>query len=170
MSVAAVEVPVPAEVGELHLLDRIDYEDAWAVDTTITQSPEQWIRAFAEDAPRWFQLPWLSVAKVMFGAQFGPLFTSLDHVVGWRVLENRPDLFTIGLDSSGGLSARVVALTPPGQAMIATQIDLSTVYARTLWSLIRPGHRYFVPYLLARAATSGPRRTDHADPRQSQKP
>jgi hypothetical protein len=76
-----------------------------------------------------------------------------DHVLGWRVHHDRPDLFATGLDSIGGLRARLVALTPPGQALIATQISLDTSYARTLWPAIRRGHRHFAPYLLDRAAS-----------------
>jgi len=150
-----VEISMPAAVGELHLLDRVDYEDAFSVDTPVKQSPEQWIRAFAEDAPRWFQLPWAGIGKILLGAQFGPLFTAPGYVVGWKILYHRPDAFAIGVDSSGGLSARLVALTPPGQAVIATQIRLDTTYARTLWPVIRQGHRFFAPYLLGRAAANG---------------
>jgi len=77
-----VEISMPAAVGELHLLDRVDYEDAFSVDTPVKQSPEQWIRAFAEDAPRWFQLPWAGIGNILLGAQFGPLFTAPGYVVG----------------------------------------------------------------------------------------
>lgn len=152
-----VEISVPVAVGDLHLLDRVDYQDAFSVDTLVAQSPEQWIRAFVEDAPRWFQLPWVSVGKALLGARFGPFFSSPGYVVGWKILYDRPDAFAIGVDSSGGLSARLVALTPPGQAVVATQIRLSTPYARVLWPVIRRGHRFFAPYLLGRAAANGKR-------------
>jgi hypothetical protein len=57
----AVEVAVPAAVGELALLDRVDYEDAFQVDTPLRRTPEQWMRAVIEDAPRWFQLAWINL-------------------------------------------------------------------------------------------------------------
>jgi hypothetical protein len=41
-----VEIPVPAAVDELRLLNRVDYEDAFCVDSPVDQSAEQWIRAF----------------------------------------------------------------------------------------------------------------------------
>jgi hypothetical protein len=138
----------------VRLLDRVDYEDAFSVGTPLEQCPEQWMRTFLEDAPRWFQLPWVGVGKVVLGARFGPLLRDRDHVVGWKILYNRPDAFAVGIDSSGGLAARLVALTSPGQAIIATQIRLDTRYTRTLWLAIRRGHRFFVPYLLARAAAT----------------
>jgi hypothetical protein len=144
----------------MSLLDRIDYEDAYRVDTLLQRTPEQWMRAFIEDAPTWFQLPWIGLGKAVLGARFGPLTASADHVLGWRVLADRPNLFAVGLDSSAGPFARLITLTPPGQAVVATQIRLDTARARTLWPAIRRGHRYFAPYLLDRAANqpgrSGP--------------
>jgi hypothetical protein len=147
-----VEIEVPAAVDELNLLSRVDYEDAYAVDTEAIRTPEQWMRAFVQDAPRWFQLPWVGLGKLLLGAKFGPLYNSRDHVLGWTVLHDGPDAFAIGLDSTGGLSARLVSLAPAGRAIVATQICLSTRYARAISPLIRRGHRYFAPYLLARAA------------------
>jgi hypothetical protein len=146
-----IEVPMPTSVAQMKLLGRVDYEDAYCVHTSAQQTPEQWMRAFLEGAPRWFQLPWVGLFKVLFGARFGPL-NAPGHVLGWTVLKDRPDVFVLGLDSSGGLVARLIASTPPGQAVIATQIRLDTGYARTLWPLIRCGHRFFAPYLLGRAA------------------
>jgi hypothetical protein len=98
-------------------------------------------------------VPWIGVAVTVLGAKVGPM-RGPGHVLGWRVLHDRPDLFAVGLDSLGGLRARLVALTPPGQALIATQISLDTAYARTLWPPIRRGHRHFAPYLLERAASA----------------
>jgi hypothetical protein len=151
-AIEAVEVPVPAVVLDLALLDTVDYADAYRVDAAIERSPEQWMRAFLEGAPRWFQLPWAGLGKSLLGARFGPLRGS-GHVLGWRVLQDLPDAFAVGLDSAGGLDARLIALTSPGQTIIATQIRLRTRYARSLWPAIRRGHRYFAPYLLSRAAT-----------------
>ena len=157
----AVEIVVPAAVSELRLLDRVDYQDAFSVDTHLTRGAEQWMRAFAEGAPRWFQVSWIGLGKLLVGMRFGPLFNAPDHVVGWKVIVDRPDAFATGLDSSGGLSARLVTVTPPGQAIIATQVRLDTKYARTLWSAIRGGHRHLASYLLDRAAAH---HTEGADP------
>lgn len=150
--VTPIEIAVPCAVNQLQLLSQVDYEDAYAVNSPVMQSPEQCMRAFLQDAPRWFQLPWAGLGKLLLGAKFGPLFNSPEHVMGWKILHDRPDVFATGLDSSRGLSARLAAVTPPGQAIIATQIRLSTGYARSAWPLILRGHRFFAPYLLARAA------------------
>jgi hypothetical protein len=154
--IEAVEVRVPAVVAGLALLDTVDYADAYRVDTSIERSPEEWMRAFLEGAPRWFQLPWAGLGKSLLGARFGPL-RGPGHVLGWRILRDLPDAFAVGLDSAGGLDARLIALTAPGEAVIATQIRLRTRYARSLWPAIRRGHRFFAPYLLARAAARSSR-------------
>lgn len=149
---AAVEIKVPSSVMQLRLLERVDYEDAFLVDIAVDRSPRQWMRAFIQGAPRWFQVPWVALGVVLLGARFGPLRGSA-HVLGWRVLVDRSDVFAVGLESVGGLRARLVAMTPPNRAIIATQIQLDTAYARAVWPAIRRGHRHFAPDLLARAAT-----------------
>ena len=146
-----IEVTVPAAVEELHLLDRVDYEDAYCADTRIERTPEEWMRAIVEGAPRWFQLSWRALLGTLGGLQFGPL-NSPDHVLGWKVIDERADSFVIGLDSTHGFFVRLISLAPPGQAVFATQLRLDTPHAWRLWSVVRSGHRFFAPYLLGRAA------------------
>jgi hypothetical protein len=145
------EIDVPAAVHALQLLDHVDYEDAYAVDTNSDRTAQEWMRRFIQDAPRWFQLPWVGLGTVLLGARFGPL-RAPGYVLGWQILTDSSGMFAVGLDSKAGLSARLIALTSPGHAVIATQIRLATRYAQTLWPPIRRGHRYFAPYLLSRAA------------------
>lgn len=151
MDAEAFEVPVPVAVKGLNLLDRVDYEDAYSIQTSINQSAEAWMRGLIAGAPRWFQVPWVSVGKLVLGAQFGS-FTKPDHVLGFKVLADQPDAFAVGLESTGGLSVRLITLTTPGEATFATLIRLDGIRAQTLWPAIRRGHRYFAPYLLTRAA------------------
>ena len=149
----SLEIPVPNAVAGLHLLDRVDYQDAYCIDTRVERTPEQWMRTILEGAPRWFQVAWPAILGTLAGLRFGPRSAS-DHVLGWKIVDDRPDAFVIGLESSRGLVVRLIALAPPGQAVFATQLLLETSYARRLWSVARPGHRYFAPYLLARASKS----------------
>jgi hypothetical protein len=146
-----VEVRIPARINELHLLDRVDYEDAYCAETPIQRTPEQWMRTIVEGAPSWFQRAWPAILGTLGGLQFGPL-DAPDHVLGWDIIDQRPDRFVIGLESSRGFHVRLVTLAPPGQAIFATQLQLDTAYARRLWSMVRPAHRFFAPYLLGRAA------------------
>jgi hypothetical protein len=145
------EVRIPAPIEELHLLDRVDYEDAYGAETRIERTPEQWMRAIVEGAPRWFQRAWPAILGTLGGLQFGPL-DAPDHVLGWKIIDQQPDWFVIGLESTRGFRVRLVTLLPPGQVIFATQLELGTTHARRLWSVVRPGHRFFAPYLLGRAA------------------
>ncbi|OBJ49828.1 hypothetical protein [Mycobacterium sp. 1423905.2] len=149
----ATETQVPDLVAELGLLDRVDYEDAYTVSTGASRTPEQWLRAFLEGAPRWFQLPWAGLGKALLGAKFGPVTPTPGYVLGWKILHQGNDSFAVGLDSSAGLRARLIAVTAPGRVVVATLIALDTPYARNAWPVIRRGHRFFAPYLLRRAAS-----------------
>lgn len=147
----ANEISVPPAVARLNLFDRVDFEDAYRIDVSVDRTPEQWMRAIVEGAPRWFRLAWPAVLGTLGGLEFGPR-SAPDHVLGWKILEDRPDAFVIGLESSRGLVVRLITLAPHGQAVFATQLCLETTYARRLWSVARPAHRYFAPRLLTRAA------------------
>jgi hypothetical protein len=147
-----VEVSVPATVTDLDLLGRVDYQDAYQVETAHERTPEQWMRAFIEGAPRWFTVPWIvGLGGVLLGAD-PRIVREPGHVMGWKILRDEPDAFVVGLDTPRGLNARLIAQAPSGRAVIATQIRLDTGYAQRLWPAIRPGHRYFAPYLLGRAS------------------
>jgi hypothetical protein len=147
----AVEVPLPATVSELGLLERVDYEDAFQIDTPGDRTPEAWMRAVVEDAPRWFQLPWINLlGRGILRAQIGPMHAP-GYVLGWRVLVDRPEVFVVGLDGADGFRARLITVTPQGQAVFATQIRFGSLLMRTFWPAIRPGHRFFAPFLLNRA-------------------
>jgi hypothetical protein len=146
----AVPAEVPAAVADLNLLDRIDYQDAFVVDTAVRRAPEQWMRWFLEGAPAWFRASWPGALKTL-GAQFEPRGTA-DQVLGWKILQNGPAETVVGLDATIGLKFRLIALTPIGQTMIATLVSLDTRRARALWVAMRPLHRFFARYLLSRAA------------------
>lgn len=148
-----IEVDMPAAASRLRLLDRVDYQDAFRVDTTVVCTPERWMRTLIEGAPHWFRLPWVHLlGKALLRAEIGPM-DGTKHVLGWKVLINRPDAFAVGLDSPNGL-IRLITVTPPGRAAFATQIRFDTARFRVFWPAIRPGHRYFAPDLLRRACQS----------------
>ena len=146
----AAPAQVPAAIADLNLLDRVDYEDAFVVDTAVRRAPEEWMRGFLEGAPGWFRAAWVGVFKTL-GAEFEQHGTA-DQVLGWKILQNGPAEIAIALDATVGLKARLIALTPTGQAMIVTLVSLDTRRARALWVAMAPLHRFFAQYLLSRAA------------------
>ena len=72
--------------ADLNLLERVDYQDAFVVDTAVKRAPEQWMRWFLEGAPAWFSAAWPRVFKTL-GAQFAPRGTA-DQVLGDNALED----------------------------------------------------------------------------------
>jgi hypothetical protein len=171
----AVEVAVPAAVSELSLLERVDYEDAFQIDTPGDKTPEAWMRAIIAGAPPWFQLPWINLlGRGILRAQIGPMHAP-GYVLGWEVLLDRPEVFVVGLDGADGFRARLITVAPGGRAVFATQIRFGSLLMRTFWPAIRPGHRFFAPYLLSRAATrlttpDSPSRTGRPTGSQGQRP
>jgi hypothetical protein len=152
----AVEVPVPVVVSELGLLERVDYEDAFQVDAPSDGTPEAWMRAIIEGAPRWFRLSWINLlGRGILRAQIGPMHAP-GYVLGWKVLLDRPEMFVVGLDGADGFRARLITVTPRGRAVFATQIRLGSPLVRTSWPAIRTGHRFFAPFLLNRAGAHAP--------------
>lgn len=148
----AVEIPVPAAICDLKLLDHIDYQDAFIVDTALRRTPEQWMRTIIEDAPRWFQLPWINLlGRGVLRAHIGPMSTP-GYVLGWTVILDRPEVFVVGLDGAGGLRIRLITQASPGQAVLVTLIRFGPRAMRLAWPAVRSGHRFFAPYLLDRAA------------------
>jgi hypothetical protein len=152
--VDVVEVSIPDAVKQLDLLDRIDYQDAFAVATAQPRTPEALMRDVFEGAPAWFLHAWSSIlGKAILGLRHGlDQRPSPDRVVGWNVVQVAGDVFVIGLDTPRGLDARLFALTSPTQEIVGTYIGLNSDYVRRLWPAIRAGHRFFLPYLLRRSA------------------
>jgi hypothetical protein len=163
---AVVEVDVPAAMTTLDLLGRVDYRDAYQVETVVRGTPEEWMRAFLEGAPRWFTVPWIVGLGAGLLGVHPRVLRRPGHVMGWTVLRDEPEAFVVGLDSPRGLQARLATVTTPGRAVIATEIRLNTAYVRFLWPAIRRGHRHFAPYLLALAERTLAERTPPRDQRR----
>jgi hypothetical protein len=152
-----VAVAVPRAASQLQLLDHVDYEDAFAINTSPTVSPEQLMRAFVQHTPKWFALSWFTLGTLFFGLKVGPLSGSADHICGWEIVHEHPDAFAVGLNSSSGLCVRLITVTAPEQLILVTQVRLATRCQRAMWPRIAPGHRFSAPYLLSRAAADADR-------------
>jgi hypothetical protein len=150
--VQVTEVRVPDAVANLRLLDRVDYHDAYVVHVESPRQPDVLLRDFLEGAPPWFVLPWAHVLGHGLLGKPVDLSPRPDRVVGWDVVADSPGAFAVALDTPRGLAARIIAVTAPGQEVIATQIKLSSKFARSLFPAIRRGHRFFAPFLLRRSA------------------
>jgi hypothetical protein len=142
---------LPAGARELATLARIDYEDAFLVDTGSAQdrTAEQWARKILEGAP-------VSTRKALtrgwsgLGLRLGPA-QSDGHVLGWEIRHRAPDVVLLGASGRLGLSGELVFQRLPHSLLYATVVQLENPAARGLWAAIASRHRRVVQDLLGRA-------------------
>ena len=144
MKFRVVQVPVPSRARELAGLERVDYADAFAVDVPVRQSPEEWIRLSAAASPALFSA--VRLAHHALGLPLAPP-GSPDHLIGWNILRSDTEEAVLGNDGVFG-TPRIVGLTPPGQVVVATLIQLNGFRGRTLWAAGAPVHRAVARYIL----------------------
>lgn len=148
----ARQVPVPAHIAALKLLDRVDYADSFAVRTPVSHTAEHWARLGLEGAPRALRAG-VVCAHQALGLRLARR-GSPDHVLGWEIRENDPEQLVLGVEGRI-LTPRIVVATPPGRAVIATLIRFDRVGARAAWALVAPVHRAVARYLLDHAVQLG---------------
>ena len=142
------QIPVPAAVRSLSTLSRIDYEDAFLIDTASAaeQTAEEWARAVLEDAP-------LKVrGKLVSG--WSALGLKLDcarsrrSVLGWPIRESSPDLVLLGADSRIGMPAQLLFKREPEALLFATFVQQDNRVARAMWAGTEPAHGPIVRQIL----------------------
>ncbi len=142
---------LPASTRVLSTLARIDYEDAFVVDTGPAQerTAEQWAREILEGAPastrRALIRGWSGL-----GLRLGPA-QSDRHVLGWEIRHSDPDAVLLGACGRLGLSGELIFQRSPSSLLYATVVHLENRVARGLWAAIGTRHRRVVQDLLARA-------------------
>jgi Protein of unknown function (DUF2867) len=144
-------VPVPDSIAALKLLDRVDYQDAFALTTSARLTPEEWMRLFLESSQSTLGAVVGAVFKVLRFGSDSP--GSDDPWRGWQVLHSGPEVFVLGTDLGIGLTARLIAHTRPREVVIATQDRLDSATARAVWRVIAPIHRRAAVAFLSHAAT-----------------
>jgi hypothetical protein len=80
---------------------------------------------------------------------------SPDHPIGWNILRSDSEEAVLGNDGVFG-TPRIVALTPPGQVVIATLIQLNGIRGRAIWAPVAPVHRAVARYILNKIPTLAP--------------
>jgi hypothetical protein len=133
-----------------------DYASAFEakITPTDTRSPEQWVRAIFEDAPR--ALQWFVVAGWKYGLGFrlGPR-PSPSHVLGWTILTATPEAITLEA-LSPLVTAHKVLRIESTRVVMTTFVRYERRPARTIWSAAAPVHHRTEPYLLGHAASRPP--------------
>jgi hypothetical protein len=144
-------VGVPAAIRsreDLAGADRaITYELA-AGDARAT-SAEQWARATWEGAPtivRWLLvLGW----RFVLGLRLAP-GRSPTHVLGWLIVDDRPDTTTLHARSAL-ITGHNVVIVQDSVVLWTTLVHYDRPVARPIWRLVELVHRIVLPYTLTHA-------------------
>lgn len=149
------QVALPPAARALSTLGRVDYVDAFRVETASARerTGEEWARAVLEAPPAptrqalrrtWFAL----------GLKLGP--TGCDqHVLGWELRRNTPAVALLGAGARLGLAGELLLKRERSGLLFATFVQLKNPIARAVWAGVRPGHQQVVRSLLGRAGSSG---------------
>jgi hypothetical protein len=142
-------VALPPAARALSTLSRIDYEDAFVIDTGPAQdrTGEQWARAILEDAPiavRGALVSGWSALGLRLGSPRSDRF-----VLGWEVRRSGPDFALLGARSPFGLSAELLVKRRRRTVLFATLLHQENRVARAVWAAVRPLHVQVVRFVLA---------------------
>jgi hypothetical protein len=147
------QVTLPPAAGALSTLARVDYADAFLVETgpAHDRTGEQWARAILEGAPASTRNA-LSRGWAALGLRLGS--TESDRLVlGWEVRRSTPDFALLGASGRLGLSGELLFGRQQHTLLFATFVHLENRIARGLWARIAPRHRQVVRGLLEHGAS-----------------
>jgi hypothetical protein len=144
------QVQLPADARALSILSRIDYEDAFRIETGVERTADQWARAVFNDAPVAMRARLLS-GWAGLGLKLAEPW-SAGHVLGWKVRQTSPNVLLLAADSILGLHAELLFRTEPRGLLFATLIKQDNPAARAVWARITFTHQKVVYSLLDDAA------------------
>jgi len=150
------EIWLPAEARALSTLSRIDYVDAFTVTGAAARTPQQWLSATVQEAPRRVRRR-LVLGWTALGLKLGPPW-SPNRVLGWKVEHSDPAFVLLVADSWLGFRGQLLFRGEPDGLLFATFVEQTNPGARALWGVITPHHRRVVRSLLAHAASRRPTR------------
>jgi len=133
-------VAVPAEARALSTLPRVDYADAFLVDTDPGQdrTAEHWPRLILQDAPKTVRAR-LLVGWSMIGLKLGR--GGFDRsVLGWELRADTADFVLLGADSRIGMPGELLFKPTPGALLFCTFVQQDNCIARAVWTAIEPVH------------------------------
>src|SRR5882757_1316187 len=150
--ITARQIPVPDDVRELGTLPRIDYADAFLVDTSAHPdwTAERWAKAVLEEAPVATRAQLLSgwLALGLKSAEPGP------SILDWAVRSSAPDAVLLGRDSRIGMPAELLFTLRPEGLLFGTFVHHRTPATRVVWAAVIGTHVRTVLGLLQRAASA----------------
>jgi hypothetical protein len=131
-------------VGERHY----DYADSFRVKLTQSdsRSPEELFRSGLQHAG-WVRMLVPVVHRYVLGFRLGPQ-SSPTHIVGWRIIESKPDV--VALEAVSPLAqGMIVGRNVGGDSIFSTYLFYARPSAaRLVWAVVSPLHRAVAPYLM----------------------
>jgi hypothetical protein len=143
-------ISVPPEVEAFRLLGRVDYQDAFTVQTPVTREPEEWARLTLEqDAPKFLRRMIRTIHQAI-GLQLAPA-DSAEHIGGWEVSDSTRDHAVLAVDGRI-MTPRIIVTTAQGHVVATTQLRFDQPSARVMWAVVAPLHRAVARFLLSNTA------------------
>jgi hypothetical protein len=142
-------VPIPACVAALDALYPVHYRDAFAVQTPISRTPQEWAWLIFGGLPQGLRRSLRAVSRLRRG---GRAPSRAEHWLPGKVIHNGPEDMVLGFDLAIGLTARIVVVNPPGRVVMTTLVRSDRARGRAAWWVLAPVHRVLARYLLDRAA------------------
>jgi hypothetical protein len=148
------QVPLPADARAISTLGKIDYEDAFRIDSGQAQdrTAEEWARAILDDAPPATRDK-LSRGWAALGIRLGSADPRPDRVLGWEIRRSTPDVTLLGARGRVGMSGELLFRRQPDALLFSTMVRLDNPVVRKVWTQIEARHRQIVHDLLADAST-----------------
>lgn len=144
----AQRVLVPADVAALNVLDRVDYEDAFAAAIERSRTAEQWARlCFEVDPPSMLRIAQLILAR--FGAH--PNQPESTGIGGLAVLRNDPENIVLGFTINFA-APRIIFSARPDRLVMSTLLRYDTRSASAIWAAMRWPHQITARALVDRAS------------------
>jgi hypothetical protein len=120
-----------------------------AADDARAMSAEQWARATWEGAPtivRWLlMLGWRFILGLLLAPGRSPT-----NVLGWRMIDDRPDTITLHARSAL-ITGHNVIIVQESTVLWTTLVCYEQPIARPIWRLVELVHRVLLPYTLTHA-------------------
>lgn len=139
------QVPVPARVMALNLLDRVDYADAFIAKNVPSRTPQEWARIIVHNASplvREFVFRAHQILRLRVERSDSP-----EELMGWTIRHRGAQQCVLGAEGAL-VTHRIVVTTPPGQLLVATLLRFDRISARPIWTVVGPIHRAVARYLL----------------------
>ena len=144
------QIDMPADARELVTLPRVDYQDAFLLETEAAEerTAEDWARAALEGAPAATRAA-LTSGWFSLGLKLGPPTRSDDRILGWRIAKSTPGHVLLSAGSRVGMPAQLLCKRDPGRVFFGTFITHENVATRALWVGVEPVHVRVVASILA---------------------